>query len=248
MKTHGMTLSRDTAGGLPGRGRTALGAGVLALSVLGGLLGGAAAGAQARPDFSGSWRLNEKESDNPRAKMAENRRRGGRGGFPGGGGMGGPGGGMHGGGMRGPGGRGPGGRGPGDDSDVGMGEPGTRAPGRFERLEEHYRTLQIRHDEPALAVEYGDERGETFYTDGRRIKRDTGERELVEVRARWKDRRVVVERATRRGKLNETFALSPDGTRLVLVSRTQGPMGSMTLRRVYERDTRPEAAPAEPGG
>ena len=128
-----------------------------------------------------------------------------------------------------------------------MGGPGEGrgGPGGAERMQAHYRTLQITYDEPALQVEYGDERGETFYTDDRKVKRDTGERGLVEVRAKWKDNRVVVERETGRGKATETFELSPDGRRLVVTSKLNGPMGSVTIKRVYDPDTG-EAAPAEP--
>jgi hypothetical protein len=197
--------------------------------------------AQQRPDLSGSWRLNEKESDNAREKMRAGLRRGGRGGgFPGGGGMRGPGGGGRRGGFRG-GESGPGMGGPGGPGGPGEGMGG---PGRLERLEEHYRSLQIRHEEPALEVEYGDQRAETFYTDGRKIKRDTGETRLVEVQARWKDTRVVVERETGRGKVRETFELAPDGKRLLVTSKMDGPMGSVTIKRVYDRETS-QAAPDE---
>lgn len=196
--------------------------------------------AEQRPDLSGNWRLNEKESDNPREKMRAGMRRGGRGGgFPGGGGM--RGGGGPGGGRRGGFGGGEGGPGMGGPGGEGMG-----GPARFERMEEHYRTLQIRHQEPALEVEYGDQRGETFYTDGRKVKRDTGERGLVEVQAKWKDNRVVVERETGRGKATETFELAPDTRRLIVTSKMGGPMGSVTIKRVYDPDTHEAAPPEEP--
>lgn len=219
-----------------------------AACALGLILTTGPARAQQRPDLSGTWRLNDRESDNPRDKLRGGFHPGGRGGsFPGGGG-GGRGGGFPGGGRRG----GFGGRqgGPGGFPGGGPGEggPGEDAggPGRFERMQEHYRTLRIRHVEPALEVEYGDQRGETFYTDGRKVKRDTGERGLVEVQAKWKDARVVVERETGRGKATETFELAPGGQRLIVTSKINGPRGSVSIKRVYDAEAAAATPPEEP--
>lgn len=207
-------------------------------------LAGAAspARAQARPDLSGTWRLDEKESDDAREKLREaSRRGGGGGGFQGRGGAGGRGGGFGGGGRRGGFGGAGGGPAGGPGGPEGGGQGGAE---RLERLQERYAKLQIRHTEPALEVEYGDQRAETFYTDGRKVKRDVGERGLVEIQAKWKDDRVVIERDRGRGKASETFELAEGGRRLVVVSKLDGPFGSVTIKRVYDRDTG-DASPAD---
>jgi hypothetical protein len=163
-----------------------------------------------KPSFSGTWQLNEDESDDPREKMQEMRaKRGGMGG-PGGGGssMGGPGGGM--------GGRG----GEGSGSGEVMGQGLTR--------------LEIRHEEPRLLVIDADDRDRTIYTDGRKVKRDS-ERGLVEVQAKWKKDKLVVERKQGRGgTLKETYELSPNGDQLYVTTKMGGRMGSMKFRRVYD--------------
>lgn len=188
----------------------------------------------AKPDLSGTWRLNEKESDNPRDKMREGLRRGPRGGGFGGGGMGGRGGGPMGG--RGDGfpGGSPGMGGPPD----GMGG----GPGGFERMRERFRTLTVRHKDPVLKVEYGDESDDTFYTDGRKVKRED-ERGWVEVQTKWKDGRVVVERDAGRGKATETLELSADRKKLIVTTKMEaGPMGSVAIKRVYDVETDAPAA------
>lgn len=196
----------------------------------------AAPASETRPDLSGHWRLNEKESDDPRALRGDRPRGPGGGGFGRGGGFGG-------GGF----GRGGGGRGgdfPGRGLPGGEGEGGARP--NLERMQARFRELTITYTEPVLRVTYGDERDDTFYTDGRTVKRED-ERGFAEVRARWKDRRVVIERQTRRGKATETLERTSDGRRLLVTTRmSAGPMGAMTIKRIY--DLAPEEpAPATPG-
>lgn len=190
-------------------------------------------GATPRPNLSGAWRLNEKESDDPRARLLDGQRRGPRSGGVGSG-MGGRGAGF---------GRPGGGRGagfPGDGGERGAGPEGMGAG--FERRQEIFRTLIIEHADPVLRVLYGDQRDDTFYTDGRQVKRED-ERGFSEVKTRWKKGRVLIERDTPRGRIKELLELSPDGRRLLVTTETSaGPRGAMKLRRVY--DPLPKEPPA----
>ncbi len=224
--------------------KSGLGFGAALLCALGavvtaGLARAAATTEAARPNLSGAWRLNEKESDNPRARLHDGQRRGPRAGGFGGGGMGGRGGGFS---------RPTGGRGGG----FGGGGPGTggsaEGGGGSERMQERFRTLTIEHTEPVLHVLYGDQRDDTFYTDGRTVKREH-ERGFAEVKTQWEKNRVVIERDTPRGKAKETLELSPDGKRLLVTTEMPaGPLGELKLRRVYDpATTEPEAAPIPAG-
>jgi hypothetical protein len=189
----------------------------------------------ARPNLTGAWRLNVQESDDPRAALRQRAGRGGgRGGDFGAGGVGGRAGGF--------GGRG-GGFGGGRLGGSPGGPPEETRGGRFERLQERFQTLTIAHAEPMLRVTYGDAREDTFYTDGRKVKRED-EVGFAEVRTRWKKARVVIERRTPRGQASETIELLPGAQRLVVVSKMPaGPMGGLTLKRVYDRAPEPPAAP-----
>lgn len=139
------------------------------------LMPGAGAEAPARPDFSGSWVLDAKRSDDPAAKLQELRaarggeRMGGpRGGGGPGGGMGGPGGGM------GP--RGGGGKRPGEA------RPG--APDALPRLMTLPEELKVDHRDGAIAYQGPDFPRQVFYTDGRVATRDTP-RGQFELEAAW---------------------------------------------------------------
>jgi hypothetical protein len=173
-----------------------------------------AASEREKPDFSGIWQLNQDDSDDPREKLQEMRSR--RGG-PGSGGPGMPGPGMGRPGMGGP------GTGP-----SGEGSGGPRMMRGLERLE-------IQHQDPKLLIIYADDRDRTIYTDGRKVNRDS-ERGLVEVQAKWRKGKLVVERKPERGpKLKETYELSSSGDRLYVTSEIDGGrMGSMELRRAYD--------------
>lgn len=191
----------------------------------------AAAGEAKRPDFSGTWTLDETERGRPGGGL--------RG--PGGGGMGGPGGfgGM--GGRRGPMGGGPmggGGRrggGPGGEGD-------RRGPG-----DGRLATLTIEHAEPAFTLVDGAGRRLELTTDGAKVEAPAPpprgsdgrgasvDERRAEVSARWKDGRIVVERDTPRGTVVETYSLEKDGARLVVETKVDGERGDRTWKRVYDR-------------
>ncbi len=205
------------------------------------------AAAAERPDFTGTWELNEELSDNPRDKMRQ--ARGGRGGFggPGGGrsgGFGGPGGGRSGG-FGGPGGgRGGGFGGPGGGDREALRE-------RMRELQESLRVLEITHADPELVLQAESDRDppgrdQTFFTDGRDFYRRTLGGDLAEARAKWKDggRLVFKMKRGEAGKVTETWELAPGGRQLYVTVKTGGGgrMSEMELRRVYDRS---EAVPEE---
>jgi hypothetical protein len=169
----------------------------------------------------GRWKLNQDLSEDPREKMREAMRGrwGGGGGFGRGGGMGG---GMgHGGWGRG------GGRGEGGGGYRGEGErPPTMA--LFTASE-----ITVTHVEPEVGIVEPDGLVETLYPDGKKHKDDSG----VETQTTWNDDTLKVERKSDRGKLGETWSVSPDGKRLtVLLEMQRGSMPTVSVRRVYDRE------------
>ena len=175
-----------------------------------------------KPDFSGTWVLNDELSENPRDKMQEamGNRRGG--GFGGGGRSGG--GGMGGGGMRG--GMG-GGRG---------GDPGAMSE-RMRALEEGVKVLKIIHQDPAFNIRYADDRERALFTDGRELVSEL-DQGLVEATANWKGGQKVVVKGEmlNGGKRSEIFELSEDGQQLLITTSMEGSgrMPKTSFRRVYD--------------
>jgi hypothetical protein len=179
--------------------------------------------------FVGRWKLNQDLSEDPREKMREAMRGrwGGGGGYGRGGGMGGGmgrgGWGHHGGGAWGGGGRGEGGGGY-------QGEGGR--PPMMALLDAS--EITVTNVEPEVGLVEPDGVVETLYPDGKKHKNnDSG----VETQTSWKDDTLKVERKTDRGKLGETWSLSPDGKQLTLLLEIQrGSMPSVSVRRVYDRE------------
>jgi hypothetical protein len=197
-----------------------------ALLLVGNLAARAVEKANERPDFTGTWQLNNEESDDLREKMLEARqgRGNGSGGSRGGGGFGGPPAGR--GGMGGPRGR-FGGRGGGDRGD--MGAP----PLMREALER----LVISHSDPEITISYGDGRLLVLYTDGRKIERESPFGEVLVFKTKWKEDRIVVKRRSEgRPEVTEIYELSPERERLFVTLEFEPPRGGgqITLRRVYE--------------
>lgn len=101
------------------------------------------------------------------------------------------------------------------------------------RLDEPSETLTIKQEDGAFLV--GDDTGQVrrLYPDGRTMKTDNGEGQVV---TRWRGDELVTETSPARGPhLKETFALSPDGRRLFVTAhfeRRQG--GGVDVRRVYD--------------
>jgi hypothetical protein len=182
--------------------------------------------ANARPDFSGTWRLNTDLSEDPREKAREARGGGGRGGggfggrggMGGGGGRGGMGGGMGGGGRR------------------GGGDSGERNGEGADRLGETLaaqRVLTIAHKDPEIVVRDLNGRSRTFFTDARKVEEERAEG-TAKVQAKWKDRSVVVVTRIDKRETTETFERAMDGSRLFLTTKVEGGRGTFSFRRVYD--------------
>ena len=209
-------------------------------------------GNEKRPDFTGTWQLNEELSEDPREKMREamSQSRGSRGG---GGGRGG--GGRGGGGFGGPGGGfgGPGGGGPGGGGGQTRGEaPGGDRESRQEAmrtLQEAFAILEIAHQEPLFRVRYADEREDVLYTDGRSFERTLARGEVASASGKWKSReRIVVKvQVEDRGDVTETWELIPDAGQLWLTVKTEGDgrRPGFEFRRVYDPVTSDEELPGD---
>jgi len=173
-----------------------------------------------KPDFSGSWELNEDLSDNPWEKMMEKMPERGSGGPPGGG--------------RGGKGSGGGGRG---------GGPGGDDTGRRQQMRDRMRSLlesakhlNITHDEPSLTLLDGEGNERLLFTDGRDNDFELAG-DLWEASAQWKKKRVVMKAKSARGrKITETIELSEEGRRLLITAKMAGGgrMPSFEFRRVYD--------------
>jgi len=188
-----------------------------------GVLLAVASLAAEQPDFSGTWKLNQELSENPRDKMMEGMSKG-RGGMGGGGMAGGMGGGGKGdSGMRG------GGGGRGGDRE-GMQE-------RFREREQRIQQFTIVHEDPAFRFKYGDGGENVFYTDGRMT--EDLEAGLLEARASWKKgKRIEIERdSPQGGAITEKYELSADGSQLFVKTKIEGNGQSpkISFQRVYDR-------------
>jgi hypothetical protein len=179
----------------------------------------AAAGEKAKVEpssanLSGRWIYNREASDDVRQKMREGME------GPGGGGMGGSGGGMGGrGGRMGP-------------PPGGMGDDDARESMRaiFEPAEEIAVTQTV--TEVSIDEKYG--RTRRLHPDGKKYKTDNG---TSEVKASWKEGKLVVETKRDRGMgVIETWELVPDASRIIVNVKMQGGFGpGVTLKRIYDR-------------
>jgi hypothetical protein len=192
----------------------------------------------ARPDFSGTWKLNTDLSEDPREKMQEARgSSGGRGGggggsFGGRGGMGGGSrGGMGGGGEMGGGRRGGGsGAGGADASSSRLGEIAAQ------------KVLTIAHKDPQLVVTDMNGRSRALFTDARNVEEERSEG-TAKIQTKWKDRSVVVVTKIESRVTTETFERAADGSHLFLTTKMEGGRGSFSFRRVYDAPLEPVPAP-----
>jgi hypothetical protein len=200
--------------------------------------------ANTRPDFSGTWRLNEDLSEDPRTKMQEaGGGHGGRGGGVGRGGGGGEGGGGFGG-MGGGGGRrgmgGGGGR-------RGGGDSGERSGDGASRLGETLaaqKVLTISHKDPELVIRDLNGRSRTFFTDARKVEEERSEG-TAKIQTKWKGRSIVVVAKLGDREITDTYERAADGARLFLTTKMEGGRAPFSFRRVYETPLTP--MPAEAG-
>ena len=220
----------------------------------------AAAPAQAQeptkvPGFTGVWKLNTEQSDDPKERLKNNSEssdrandRGGRsrgqgnpgGGYPGGGY---PGGGYPGGGY--PGGRRGGmgipgmGRGGGGGRDRGQrGQPDKNANDQAAKIENLIRpstALRITRNDPEIDVS-DTESVRQLFTDGRKLDEAKEGAARVQQAAHWDGNRLVVEeKAPGDAKVTRVFALSEDGKQLVETITVEPKSGSSTtVRYVYD--------------
>jgi hypothetical protein len=205
--------------------------------------------ASGRPDFSGTWKLNEDLSEDPRKKMQE--AGGGRGGR--GGGMGRGGGGEGGGGFGGRGGMGGGGRGGtgggggrrgGGDSGEGNGDGAMHVS---ETLAAQ-KVLTISHKDPQLVVTDLNGRARTFFTDARKVEEERSEG-TARIQAKWKDRSIVVVTKLGEREITDTYERAADGARLFLTTKVDGGRAPFSYRRIYEAPLTPvssEGGASEP--
>jgi hypothetical protein len=168
---------------------------------------------KARPDFSGTWQLNEQQSDDIREKIREAIRARMRGG-----GMGGRGG---------PGEPGGGGR---------MGQ----ARERMRRMQEGMQRLTIAQTESEMTVTNAVERKQSFFTDGRTQTREGGFGP-VKFEANWKKRSlVVIEKPETEGAtVTRTYFFRRDDPHLYVNVKVEGRGPVFDYQRVYDR-TRPQ--------
>jgi hypothetical protein len=186
--------------------------------------------ASGRPDFSGTWKLNEDLSEDPRKKMQE--AGGGRGGR--GGGMGRGGGGEGGG----------GGRRGGGDSGEGNGDGAMHLS---ETLAAQ-KVLTISHKDPQLVVTDLNGRARTFFTDARKVEEERSEG-TARIQAKWKDRSIVVVTKLGEREITDTYERAADGARLFLTTKVDGGRAPFSYCRIYEAPLTPvssEGGASEP--
>jgi len=202
--------------------------------------------ANARPDFSGTWKLNTDLSEDPREKMQEARGSSGRGGGFGGGGRGGMGGGGGrggSGGMGGMGGIGGGGRHGGGGSDAKGGDGAARLG---ETLAAQ-KLLTISHKDPELVIRDLNGRSRALFTDARKVEEEHAEG-TAQIQAKWKDRSVVVVTKLGGRETTETYERAADGAHLFVTTKMEGGRGSFSFRRVYDAPLAPVPANEAPAG
>lgn len=186
-----------------------------------------AAEAEERPDFSGTWLLNEELSDDLEEKLAEMRSQAGRGGGARGGG-------------RGRGGRG-GGRGGGEDGQ-----------GRAAAIQRGAERLTITQQESSMSITDGSDRQRTVTLDGEPTAVPTPRGDEIEISAEWKrgDRLEWTIARPERPEVTELYELIAEGERLYVTVNFEGGdrRPALKFRRVYEREEEPVSAeePDEP--
>jgi len=205
-----------------------------------------------REQLSGTWVLNESNSQNPDSVMrnAGDRRQvprggaggvidGGRGGTGGVGGRGGMGGGF--------GGRGGVGRGDGDEGGTRGGAlPGGPGTGNLVAMRNVMRVLAeerqrvvVRQMQDTVTFTFADDFPIAYAMNGKKRKRELPGLGEVETKAEWKDGLLIVERKLEGDvKVRDEFVRGPDSPRLIVNTTISGLIGrDFTYRTVYDLST-----------
>ena len=98
--------------------------------------------------------------------------------------------------------------------------------------------LTVTHIAPAVAIVEPDGLVRTLQPDGEKYQLEHGE---GEVKTRWKGDGLVVETKTERGKMKETWSVSPETGLLTVKLKIEpggGRMPKVEVRRVYARAER----------
>lgn len=167
------------------------------------------------PDFSGTWKLNKKESDNPREKLREAMPKGGPGLARGGVEIGGR---------------------PMGDPRMGP-PPGAEGPRGGPGMLEPPERLEIEQDETKLSITDSRQVTRTFHTDGRKESVENERGDKIETSARWEDADLVIEtRMPRGGKMVQTYQMAKGGGQLVIITKLENERASepIVLRSVYD--------------
>jgi len=187
--------------------------------------------AGASPDLGGRWKFNPELSDDAKAKMREAREGQGGGRGPGAGGMGGG----RGGGMGGRGGGMGGGRAGGTGGGRGPGNPGGGdATESMRAVFEAPVEMSITPTEAEIVILEKDGRLRMLHADGKKYKIEGGN---AETKTRWEAGKLVVETSNPMGgRVDETFEVAPDRSKLTVTVRVEGSrMSGLTLKRIYDR-------------
>ena len=181
-------------------------------------------------NFTGKWKYNEKESDNPREKFQKARQDGGGG--PDGGWSG-----RHHDGFGGP--------------SQGMGQGYGRRGDSERRSGSHSppQEMTIAYNDPELKITDENGRVVTLYTDGRKADREGPDGRKIPYTCHWDDESLVVESQRSDGaKVTETYELAPDRKQLYVKLRM--PLmttdQSVTILRVYDAEPTEEAPQSAP--
>lgn len=171
-----------------------------------GALATEAGASTAVPDLSGTWMLNEEESDDPREGLEELKKSRGQ--------------------------------------DRKSGRSGrfaqrvrekkvAKAKEAMAELEDRPRQFEIEQAADAVTFVYGDNRQQTFPTDGSSVK--PKDDLMKKATAEWVDQSLVIRGETKRGKdIEQTYTLGPDGSQLFVTMIVRTDRGEMKNRRVYD--------------
>jgi hypothetical protein len=167
----------------------------------------------ADPNFDGNWKLNKKDSDDPRKKFEEARKNDS---------------GDH--------------REMGDHPSYGGGGFHNGHHGGGERMHDRMQAqeeLSIHYKSPEFRVTDKEGKERIYYTDGRETVIEGREGRSLKATAKAENEQIIIESSTRDGgEMTESYYLSPDATQLYVKVRMKPLMlnDAVTFVRVYDRN------------